>query len=225
MEIIAENQNQNQKPKPVERDSTTLRQKTIAVLTQREEPMSYRELTDTLWAAYPEHHQHILNLYETEKKARPEYRIRLGNLVKENPGVFTATKSEGIVLVGLAATEADVVDDVDEDTAGNESSASPAVYWYTFPAYRRVDGPFPIKVGRGNNAVSRISQQVTAMPEQPMVLGTFEHDDSQTLERALHCVLTLRGKRKQDAPGAEWFITTPDEVSNLIAVILGKKAM
>ena len=55
-------ENQNEIAKPVGKDSTSLRQKTIAVLTQREEPMSYRELTDTLWATYPEHHQHILNL-------------------------------------------------------------------------------------------------------------------------------------------------------------------
>lgn len=216
-------ENNDENAKPIERDSTSLRQKTIAVLTQREEPLSYRELTDTLWAAYPEHYQHMLKLYKTEKEARHPYRIRLGILVRENPGVFTATKSEGVVLVGLAASEADVVDDVDEDIAVDASSVNPAVYWYTFPAYRRLDEPFPIKIGKGNNAMSRISQQVTAMPEQPVVLGTFEHQDSQTLERALHCVLTLRGKRKKDAPGAEWFMTTPEEIETLVAVILGKK--
>ncbi len=37
---------------PTGKDST-LRQKAIAVLTQRGEPMSYRELTDTIWATYP----------------------------------------------------------------------------------------------------------------------------------------------------------------------------
>jgi hypothetical protein len=47
-------ENNDENAKPVERDSTSLRQKTIAVLTQREEPLSYRELTNTLWAAYPE---------------------------------------------------------------------------------------------------------------------------------------------------------------------------
>src|SRR5674476_992560 len=100
----------------MEKDTTSLRIKTIAVLTQRDEAMSYRELTDKLWETYPEYHEHMLSLYETEKRARHEQRIRLGILVKDNPGVFTATKSEGIVLVGLAATEADVVEDVDQDT-------------------------------------------------------------------------------------------------------------
>lgn len=183
--------------------------------------MSYRELTDTLWASYPEYYQHMLSLYETEKEARAAQRVRLGILVKDTPGVFTATKSEGIVLVGLAATEADVIEDVDDDAAVDENAANPAVYWYTFPAYQQSNKPYPIKVGRGNNPMMRISQQVTSMPEQPVVLGTYEHNDSQTLERALHCVLTLRGKRKGDAPGAEWFITTPDEIKNVIDIILG----
>lgn len=201
----------------------TLRQMVIAVLTQRGEPMSYRELTDTTWAAYPEFYRHMLDLYENERKARTEQRIRMGMLVRDNPGVFTATKSEGIVLVGLAATEADVVDDVDEDEAVNESSAAPSVYWYTFPAYRNANGPYPIKVGRGNNPMARIGQQVTAMPEQPDILGTFEHPDPANLERALHAILTLRGKRKKDAPGAEWFVTTPEEVASLITVVLDER--
>ena len=195
----------------------------ISVLTQRGEPMSYRELTDTTWAAYPNFHRHMLDLYETEKKARPELRIRMGMLVRDNPEVFTATKSEGVVLVGLAATEADVVDDADEDEAVDENTAAPSVYWYTFPAYRKTSGPYPIKVGRGSNPLARIGQQVTAMPEEPDILGTFEHNDVQNLERALHAVLTLRGKRKKDAPGAEWFVTTPEEIMELIKAVLGDK--
>lgn len=199
----------------------TLRQMVIAVLTQRGEPMSYRELTEAIWVSYPEYYRHMLDLYENEKKVRSEQRVRMGMLVRDNPGVFTATKSEGIVLVGLAATEADVVDDVDEDEAVDENTAAPSVYWYTFPAYRKANGPYPIKVGRGNNPMTRIAQQVTAMPEQPDILGTFEHPDPANLERALHAILTLRGKRKKDAPGAEWFVTTAEEVTTLIGVILG----
>lgn len=196
---------------------------TIAVLTQRGEQMSYRDLTDTLWAVYPEYRGHMVTLYESEKKARPEQRIRLGILVKENSGVFTATKSEGIVLVGLAATDADTVEDVDEEDAGDEKLATPAVYWYTFPAYKRQLVPYPIKIGRGKDPETRIGQQVTAMPERPDILGTFEHKDVHSLERALHAVLTLRGKRKNDAPGAEWFVTTPEEIQELIQAVLGEE--
>jgi hypothetical protein len=67
----------------------------------------------------------------------------------------------------------------------------------------------------------RISQQVTAMPESPLILGTFDHLDEISLERALHAGLSLRGKRKSDAPGAEWFVTTPAEIEALIQMVLG----
>jgi hypothetical protein len=206
----------------MEQDATSLRQKMIAVLTQRGEPMSYRELTDTLWDAFPGHREHMVTKYETEKEARTIQRVRLGIQVRDNPGVFTATKSEGIVLVGLAATEADAVDDADDEAAIGESAAAQAVYWYTFPAYKQPSGPYPIKIGRGNNPETRIGQQVTAMPEHPDILGTFEHGDVHNLERALHAVLTLQGKRKRDAPGAE-FVTTPEEIKELIQAVLGVK--
>lgn len=200
----------------------SLRQMAIAVLTQKGEQMTYRELTDALWAAYPEHLQRLLELYQTDARARKEERIRLGMLVKQQPNIFTATMSEGVVLVGLAASDVDTAVEEDEEEEIATEEAKPAVYWYTFPAYQAKNAPYPIKIGKGNDPLSRILQQVTPMPENPIILGTFEHDDSQTLERALHCVLALRGKRKQDAPGSEWFITTPEEIRDLISTILGK---
>lgn len=204
----------------MEQDTGSLRQKMIAVITQRGEPMTYRELTDTLWDAFPEHREHMASKYEGE--ARKIQRIRLGIQVRDNPGIFTATKSEGKVLVGLAASEADVVEEIDDESA-EEGSAAPSVYWYTFPAYRKSSGPYPIKIGRGNDPNARICQQVTAMPEQPVILGAFEHGDTHNLERALHAILSLRGKRKRDAPGAEWFVTTPDEIDELISAVIGAK--
>ena len=59
------------------------------------------------------------------------------------------------------------------------------------------------------------------MPEPLKILGTHEHSDEISLERALHAVLALRGKRKNDAPGPEWFVTTPAEIEALIGMVLG----
>lgn len=130
--------------------------------------------------------------------------------------------SEGLVLVGLAANINESLDDSDSDDEDLQGSpGKPAVYWYTFPAYQSKAGPFPIKIGRGADPAARIRMQVTAMPEQPNILGVFEHHDPVSLERALHSVLSLRGKRKTDAPGTEWFVTTPDEISALIRMVLG----
>lgn len=201
----------------------SLRLKTIAVLQQRGEPITYRELTDLLWLTYPELRQRHFELYETEKKARTEMRIRLGTLVKDFPGTFSATKSDGVVLVGLSASEEENLDDIEaeEEANGETSSGSPSVYWYTFPAYRSASGPYPIKIGRGLDPEARIRAQVTAMPEQPIILGKHEYANPDALERALHSVLILRGKRKADAPGAEWFMTTPAEIEALIKTVLG----
>jgi hypothetical protein len=203
--------------------SMSVREMMLSVLQQSEQQMTYRELTNAIWAAFPVHRDHILQLADgDEKKARAEYRIRLGMLVKK--GIyFTATKSEGIVLVGLAATTADALEEEEEeedDEVAEASGAMPSVYWYTFPAYRTVTGPHPIKIGRGNNPELRINQQVTAMPEAPVILGTREHADTGNLERALHAVLALRGKRKTDAPGTEWFVTTHQEITEVIEFIL-----
>lgn len=203
-------------------ESLTLRQMVLVVLKQNGEQMSYRDLSTSVWAAFPAHHTHIMNLYDhDEAKARREHRIRLGILVKQSPTMFTATMSDGIVLVGLAATETETAVEEEEEEIAEATGVRAAVYWYTFPAYKRSDGPFPIKIGRGNMPEVRIAQQVTSMPEQPVVLGTFEHTDVNNLERALHAVLTLRGKRKHDAPGTEWFLTTPQEISQIIKVVLG----
>lgn len=199
----------------------SLRLKTIAILQQHGEPVTYRELTDLLWSAHPELKQHHFDLYNTEAKARAEVRIRLGTFVKDYPEIFSATMSDGRVLVGLAAPAESIIEEVefDEEEAG-DTGIQPAVYWYTFPAYQAEFGPYPIKIGRGIDPLARIRTQVTAMPEQPVVLGTHGHADPANLERALHSVLILRGKRKSDAPGTEWFMTTPEEIVSLIKMVL-----
>jgi hypothetical protein len=52
-------------------------------------------------------HQHFLTLYADEKGARKDIRIRLGMIVKKHPTVFTATLTDGIDMVGLAASPVD----------------------------------------------------------------------------------------------------------------------
>jgi hypothetical protein len=200
----------------------SLRLKTIAALQQRGEPVTYRELTDLLWSAHPELKEARIEHYGSESRARKELRIRLGALVKELPSTFSSSMGEGVVLVGLVPQEGEErLDDIEaEEEELDGPRTEPSVYWYTFPAYRSKTGPYPIKIGRGTDPEARIRSQVTAMPEQPIVLGKYEHADPTTLERALHSVLILRGKRKMDAPGTEWFVTTPEEIEALIATVL-----
>lgn len=200
----------------------SLRLKTIEVLQLRGEPATYRELIDLLWITHPKLKKHLVDHYQSEQKAHKEMRIRLGMLVKTYPQTFSAAMSDGLVMVGLAAPADDSIEGLEaEDEETSDAEGKPSVYWYTFPAYQSKIGPYPIKIGRGVDALARIRMQVTAMPEKPIILGTFEHNDPGNLERALHSVLILRGRRKMDAPGVEWFITTPDEISSLIRTVLG----
>lgn len=201
----------------------SLRLKVIAILQQHGEPVTYRELTDLVWSAYPDVKQHCLDHYKIEAKARQELRIRFGTFVKDYPQIFSATMSEGRVLVGIAPSQDSELDEIEseEEDAEAEAGIKPSVYWYTFPAYRADAGRYPIKIGRGIDPEARIRAQVTAMPEQPVVLGKYEHSDPAALERALHSILILRGKRKTDAPGTEWFLTTPAEIEALIKIVIG----
>lgn len=208
----------------MEVEASSLRQKMVAVLNQSGEPLTYRGLTQAIWNEFPDWHQYLLNHYEGDAtEARRRLRVRMGIEVREHPDVFAATKVDGIVVVGLAATENDAAAEVEEEEAeeGHESGVMPAIYWYTFPAYKRTDGPYPIKVGKGANPEARIMQQVTPMPEKPEVLGTYLHADADNLEKAVQYVLKVRGKKKADAPGAEWFLTTPQEITLAIQAVLG----
>lgn len=81
----------------------SLRLRTIEVLQQRGEPVTYRELNDLLWSTYPDQKEHLVRHYQSEPKARKEMRIRLGTLVKDYPEVLSASMSDGRVLVGLSS--------------------------------------------------------------------------------------------------------------------------
>lgn len=59
------------------------------------------------------------------------------------------------------------------------------------------------------------------MPEKPEVLGTYPHADADNFEKAIQYVLKVRGKKKTDAPGAEWFLTTSQEIKLAIEAVLG----
>jgi hypothetical protein len=208
----------------MEDEKISLRQKMVAVLTRSGEQLTYRQLTDAIWRDYPDFHTHMLALNEgVERDARIKLRIRMGMEVRDHSNVLAATKVDGLVAVGLAASEDDAVVEVEEEDEGAEQQF-PSIYWYTFPAYRREGAAvFPIKIGKGANPEARIMQQVTAMPEAPTVLGRFAHKEADSLEKAIQYVLKVRGKRKADSPGAEWFLTTSEEIQSLIETITGSE--
>jgi hypothetical protein len=116
-----------------------------------------------------------------------------------------------------------VQEDLPEAIADRVLGIGPAaVYLYYLPVYRlRAEEHsqkfWPCKIGRTDrDPVARIlAQAATALPESPHVALVIRTSFALAWEAALHGVLTLRGRQIEDIPGAEWFLTSPDEVYSL----------
>ena len=104
-----------------------------------------------------------------------------------------------------------------------------AVYVYYYPTYRSYAESqgmniWACKVGHTTDDLhKRIkSQSRTAMPEHPKVELIIHTDRSQILEKAIHNILKFQDKFMENAPGKEWFMTTPNEVKQIYNCILKK---
>ena len=101
-------------------------------------------------------------------------------------------------------------------------SGKQSVYLYYYPAYQRLaklegEEVWACKIGRAKNApLIRISNQTrTALPEYPKIGLIIKTDEFVLMETTIQGILKLQGKHKQDAPGTEWFITSPSEVEQI----------
>lgn len=110
--------------------------------------------------------------------------------------------------------------------AHRSAALHPGVYVYCYPSYRtlaehRGETRWPVKIGMSATDMDgRIADQLgTSLPEAPVVLDRYPSETPSVLERAIHSVLTLRGQSMTEAPGAEWFMTNPDEVREIVAWI------
>jgi superfamily II DNA or RNA helicase len=86
-------------------------------------------------------------------------------------------------------------------------------YAYTYASVYDPGKRSKIKFGgSAGSAGARVSQQVTGMPEQPIILRVFQTSNFRKLEKFVHSRLT----RADDAPGTEWFRTTIEEIDALV---------
>lgn len=103
-----------------------------------------------------------------------------------------------------------------------ESNDSGIIYAYSFPSIRRNDGRFPIKVGltTTGDTDARVKQQCkqTCCFEYPVVLKTWDVQRVAAVEEAIHSTLEARGSKRQ-APGTEWFDTTPEEIETIVKFV------
>ena len=103
-----------------------------------------------------------------------------------------------------------------------------SVYLYYFPAYKHLaalegEQVWPCKIGKTRyDAIDRVrSQTRTALPEYPKVGLIIKTDKLRLMETTIQSILKLQGKQKLDAPGTEWFITSPSEVEQVYESIFG----
>jgi hypothetical protein len=100
---------------------------------------------------------------------------------------------------------AEIVDSSNVLQIGNGTAA---VYAYGYACC-----PDRLKVGYATgDVVQRIADQIfTSTPDKPVLHLEIKTNDCRALERAIHAVLELRG-RKIKGGGDEWFKVTRDEV-------------
>ncbi|MDE0468554.1 MAG: GIY-YIG nuclease family protein [Candidatus Poribacteria bacterium] len=106
-----------------------------------------------------------------------------------------------------------------EKTIGSGNSS---VYLYYYPQYResaesKGEKVWECKIGRTihSEADGRIRDQATGLPEVPKIGLHIKTGKEKKIERIIHDVLKLRGKHIEEAPGTEWFLTSPSEVEEI----------
>lgn len=136
----------------------------------------------------------------------------------------------------LSTTQEDDSVDSDQNNLASEDvepekiigSGKQSVYLYYYSAYKRLaefqsEEVWACKIGKArNDPISRIlSQTRTALPEYPKVGLIIKTDELSLMESTIQNILRLQGKQKQDAPGNEWFITSPSEVEQVYETNFG----
>lgn len=101
-------------------------------------------------------------------------------------------------------------------------SGKQSVYLYYYPAYRRLaelqdEEVWACKIGKAkNDPLIRISSQTrTALPEYPTVGLIIKTNEFALMETTIQNILKLQGKHIRNAPGTEWFLTSPSEVERV----------
>ncbi|RKU35154.1 hypothetical protein C6496_17860 [Candidatus Poribacteria bacterium] len=127
----------------------------------------------------------------------------------------------------------------DSDFSKNRNVSSPidsyqtigsgdnSVYLYYYPNYRenaklKGEEKWECKIGRTENTDPnvRINQQITGMPEQVIIGLVILTNEPVKLESAIHRLLKHFDRHIPNAPGTEWFLTSPNEIKELYNLLI-----
>lgn len=114
----------------------------------------------------------------------------------------------------------------DLDPERTIGSGNSSVYLYYYPQYResaesKGEKVWKCKIGKTKHreADGRVRGQATGLPESPKIGLHIKTDWSKEIEDIIHNILKVRGKHITDAPGTEWFLTSPSEVEEIYEFI------
>jgi hypothetical protein len=101
------------------------------------------------------------------------------------------------------------------------------VYIYYLEAYKKLalinsDKVWECKIGMSEaDPIDRIlSQASTALPERPVIGLIIKTNEARQLEKVFHSILTFIRAKKENIPGQEWYITSPDKVEEIYNLIM-----
>ena len=111
----------------------------------------------------------------------------------------------------------------DSDAVRTLGKGKNSVYLWYYPAYRYL-AEYEGKEFWACKISSVETQVPTEMPELPEIRLILRTDDPENLEQILHNILMFRGKQIADAPGKEWFMTSPSGVEDIYKMIMENAA-
>jgi hypothetical protein len=121
-----------------------------------------------------------------------------------------------------AETNDDQIEEEIAEEAGEPGAPTDGwIYAFTFPELIK-EGTYPIKVGMTIRDVDeRVGDQCrgSAIFSPPKILKSWPVQKVSLTERTLQNLLKLSGQWKSEAPGTEWFITSPEEVERLLGIV------
>lgn len=105
-------------------------------------------------------------------------------------------------------------------------TGSETVYLYYYPIYKREAKSqkqrfWNCKIGHTTrDSIHRVKEQVkTGLPEHAIIALTIKTDEAIELEKKMQGILRVLGKHIADAPGTEWFLTSPSQVESIYEFI------
>jgi hypothetical protein len=126
----------------------------------------------------------------------------------------------------IEETVKDTVEYAVDKTIGSGDNSVYVYYYDTYRKYAEQSGNqiWECKIGRTDkDPLQRVFGQAgTCYPELPHVALILKCSNSFQLELALHNILKLRNRWIEDAPGTEWFLTSPTEVESIYHMIVGE---